>query len=319
MAEGIPGMSALATHLLGSVPKHLNDNDQFLWSQISSLLGAGYGLEEALHTIAPSQALEEVLAKETGDYLHAAEREAFHRVLKDNYILPLSRLLQNVIIPPHGLPIVTSNYDRLIELAAETIGLGVEDMFVGGTIGSLNEKVCRASFIDKYDSRHKVPRRQFRRRIVLYKPHGSLDWHLHRGKPIRVPLGLSLARLIITPGLNKFENGYKSPFDIHRDRANAAIDLAARYLILGYGFNDNHLETHLTPRLKSGRPCLILTKSLTSRTRDLVLECSNVVALEESHEPTQDGTIVHWKGNQWIWPDTKAWNVTDFIESILQP
>jgi hypothetical protein len=59
--------------------------------------------------------------------------------------------------------------------------------------------------------------------------------------------------------LNKFRSGYESPFDKHRERANEEIDRASRFLILGYGFNDDHLETHLKPKLRAGRPTLLIT------------------------------------------------------------
>lgn len=48
--------------------------------------------------------------------------------------------------------------------------------------------------------------------------------------------------------------GYESPFDHHRSRANQEIDRAGRFLVLGYGFNDDHLETHLSPSIKGGKP-----------------------------------------------------------------
>ena len=167
--------------------------------------------------------------------------------------------------PNTGIPVITTNYDRLIEIASEAAGLGVDTMFVGHHIGSMNERECRLSFC-RDASMRKRSRVQFTyaKRVLLLKPHGSLDWFLMNDEPIRCPLPLEMSRLIITPGLNKFRSGYDRPFDRHRERANSEIDKASRFLIIGYGFNDDHLETHLSPQLRNGRPGLILTHSLSN-------------------------------------------------------
>lgn len=120
---------------------------------------------------------------------------------------------------------------------------------------------------------------RYRPRANIFKPHGSLDWYHRDGKPVRYSGDLDLPRLIITPGLNKFRNGYESPFDRHRERANSAIDRASRFLVIGYGFNDDHLETHRTPRIRSGVPTLLLTYGLSDNAVKLVNECHNVIAI----------------------------------------
>ncbi|WP_176555922.1 hypothetical protein [Bacillus cereus] len=69
------------------------------------------------------------------------------------------------------------------------------------------------------------------------------NWYWSNGKPIISAFDLNIERLIITPGANKYRNGYDTPFDIHRVKANSAIDTASKFIIIGYGFNDEHLET----------------------------------------------------------------------------
>ena len=66
-------------------------------------------------------------------------------------------------------------------------------------------------------------------------------------------------------GLDVYKRqGYSVPFDIHRARANEEIDKAQRYIIIGYGFGDDHLETHLMQQLRAGKPALIQTRLLHS-------------------------------------------------------
>lgn len=100
--------------------------------------------------------------------------------------------------------------------------------------------------------------------MIILKPHGCLSWHLINSIPYSLPDYSIEDSLIITPGLNKYREGYSVPFDIHRARANEEIDKAQRYIIIGYGFGDDHLETHLMQQLRAGKPALIQTRLLHS-------------------------------------------------------
>lgn len=97
--------------------------------------------------------------------------------------------------------------------------------------------------------------------MTVLKPHGCLSWHERLGKPYSIPNCTLDDCLIITPGLNKCRKGYSEPFDTHRSRANAAIDQAQRYVKIGYGFGDDHLETHLVRQLKNDKSALILEQN----------------------------------------------------------
>jgi hypothetical protein len=48
--------------------------------------------------------------------------------------LRFARLLKHVLKPTTGVPVVTTNYDRLLEIAAEEAGLGVDTLFVGQSL-----------------------------------------------------------------------------------------------------------------------------------------------------------------------------------------
>ena len=214
---------------------------------------------------------------------------------------------------------MTTNYDRLVEIAAEEAGLGVDTMFVGHFAGALNEKESRLSFCREVTLRGKTVKWGYRHRINVFKPHGSLDWYLREGEPVRYAGDLPSVRLIITPGLNKFRNGYESPFDRHRDRANAAIDRASRFLIIGYGFNDDHLETHLTPRIRSGVPTLLLTHTLSSNAMKLASECDNVVAIQRALVGGTEGTSVFVNKKELQLADLALWELNTFVSEVLEP
>ena len=293
VAEGIPGMAALADHLQQNVPHQLDPGSRPLWEQISEELANGTDLENALLRHSPDPAMEAVIVELTANLILDAEMAVIEKVISGKHTLRFSRLLAHMLKPNTGIPVVTTNYDRLIEVAAEAVGLGVDTIFFGQHVGHLDSKQSQFSLCRGVTQRPKAVHLAYIDHLVILKPHGSLDWYLHNHDPVRCPLPLKHQRLIITPGLNKFRDGYERPFDAHRERANKEIDRAARYLIVGYGFNDDHLQTHLEPQLKSGKPSVLITHSLSAKAKALISQCDGMTAL--SADATCNGTVVTTK------------------------
>jgi len=319
-AEGLPGMSELATYLIAGVGGGLIDGDAKAWASASALI-ATKGLEGALLAAPPTPAVESAIAVAAGKLIAERERTVVSEVFAGTRELRLTRLLPHLVKPSTGLAIVTTNYDRLVEIALEEAGIGVDTMFVGRFAGQLNESESRMSFCRGVAMKpRRVASLQFRHRAIVFKPHGSLDWYARNGRPVFYAGELlDVARLIITPGGNKFRNGYESPFDLHRSRANEAIDRASRFLVLGYGFNDGHLETHLSPCIRGGKPTLMLTRSLSTVARQLALMHANVIALEYAEVGGVAGTTVIIDQKEFFFPYTGMWDVGSFVTEVLEP
>jgi hypothetical protein len=318
-AEGLPGMSELAEHLCATIGPGLAPVDREAWAEILPLIETK-GLEGALQARAPTLALESAISNVTGTLIAERERLVVASVFNGERHLRLTRLLGHMLKPSSGLPIVTTNYDRLVELAVEEAGIGADTMFVGRFVGSLNERESGLSFCRNVTYRKPNVIYQYRPRALIYKPHGSLDWYLRGGKPVCYAGDLPGAtRLIITPGQNKFRNGYESPFDHHRARANYAIDRASRFLFLGYGFNDDHLETHLSPGIRGGKPTLMLARSLTPNAVAMAQSNANVTALEHHVEAGVAGTRLTINNAQQFLPGRALWDVNSFIDEVLEP
>jgi hypothetical protein len=319
-AEGLPGMGELADHLRATAGVGLAGTDAATWDSALALF-ATKGLEGALLAVPPTPAVESAIAAATGKLFGERERAVVTEVFAGTRKLRLTRLLPHLVKPATGLTIVTTNYDRLVEIAAEEADIGADTMFVGRFAGHLNETESRMSFCRGVAMK---PRRtaslQFRHRVIVFKPHGSLDWYSRNGRAVCYAGELpNAARLIITPGHNKFRNGYDSPFDLHRSRANEAIDRAARFLVLGYGFNDDHLETHLSPCIKGGKPTLMLTRSLSTVARQLALRHANVIALEHAEVAGVAGTTVIVEQKEFFFPRVGMWDVDSFVTEVLEP
>jgi hypothetical protein len=318
-AEGLPGMGELADHLCATIGAGLEAADQAAWAEIVPLIKTK-GLEGALQERAPTAALEAAISTVTGSMLAERERLVVASVFNGVRQLRLTRLLGHMLKPSSGLPIVTTNYDRLVEVAVEEAGIGADTMFVGRFAGSLNERESKLSFCRNVTYKKPNVAYHYRPRALICKPHGSLDWYLRGGKPVWYAGDLSDAtRLIITPGQNKFRNGYESPFDHHRAKANDAIDRASRFLFLGYGFNDDHLETHLSPSIKAGKPTLMLSRTLTPNAAAIALANANVTALEHHEEVGVAGTRLTFNKAQQFLPGLALWDVHSFIDEVLEP
>lgn len=315
-AEGVPGMAALGHHLVTHIPASLSPDDTKLWEDIYPLIEKD-GLEAALLKYAPSASLEAAIVQSTGEFIANAEANIISEVFNKSRTLRLTKLIPHLLKPDAGIPIVTTNYDRLAELACEEAGLGVDTMFCGHFAARLEPQDSYWSFCRSVKLVGKNVRYKFAMKANVFKPHGSLDWYHREGNPVRYAGALPLPRLIITPGLNKFRSGYESPFDKHREKANDAIDKARRFLIIGYGFNDDHLETHLTPRIKSGVKTVILTFALSPKARDIALENKNVIAAEFREEAGTSGACFIVDGAEIFYPGVDYWDLDGFVKGVL--
>jgi len=320
VAEGIPGMSDLRDHLLAEVPSRIHGKE-FLpeWQAIKARLEEGADIESALQELPPPPGLEAVIRDLTASLTLDAELKVVTEVISGKKTLRFASLLKHVLKPNTGVPVITTNYDRLLEIASECAGLGADTLFVGRNVGILNPKESSLSFCRDYRKSPKAGQIQllFKRRVIILKPHGSLDWFMFDEEPVFCSYPLDFPRLIITPGVNKYRQGYGRPFDVHRERANREIDRAARVLIIGYGFNDNHLETHLAAQLRSGKPALVLTQTLSQMGRHLVAQSGNATAITADPQQGPGARVTRKKGEHFI-PGPEIWDLGVFVKEILQ-
>lgn len=321
VAEGIPGMSALATHLLANVTPRVPLSSQVLWAAISAELNAGKDLESTLLANPPDVHLEALIVETTTVFLSAAEATVFEEVFAGSRTLRFARLLPHLLKTPRGLPVITTNYDRLIELAAESVGVGVDTLFVGHRAGKLDVEKSRFSHCRSVVTRRVEGRKtatlDFAPHVRVLKPHGSFDWYHGARGPLACAFTLNRPRMIITPGLNKYRGGYDPPFDAHREAANREIDHASRFLIIGYGFNDEHLQTHLEPKLVEGRSAILITRSLSPKAADLIPRSPNLIAL--SAVAGGVGTLATTAAGVFTYPDSEMWDVENLVKEVFTP
>jgi hypothetical protein len=313
-AEGMPDMPALAAHLRATASELSGEAAQ-QWESIESALKANEGLEGALNKHPPSDSLEVWIRKKTCSLILPAEREIIAAVVKGERTLRLTTLLSRVLKPANGLPILTTNYDRLIEVGCEVGGFHVDTTAIGDYAGKFDHiRSCMGSCRGILYRGKAIVLEHFPRAIVL-KPHGSIDWYRSREAALRSSIDLDVERLIITPGLNKYKAGYDIPFDKQRELANNHINQAARFLIIGYGFNDDHLQKHLVKRIGDGVPTLILTRTANERARQLAEKSPQCVCF--ARPDTTAGVTVITNGTLLEANGRDLWDLGVFAKEIL--
>jgi hypothetical protein len=302
-------MADLASALLEQVPLRLSVPDA-AWDTIAQKLIDGVNLEVALSEVSASESLLAVLVAVTAGTITTAEREAINEIVGERRELALATLIPHLAIS-ESATIITTNYDRLVELAVELAGYAVDCAFVGKHLATFDPDAARKALRSEVvgSSRHLTMR--YRPNIAVRKPHGSLDWYARGNELVRCPYPVDLPRLMITPGGTKFLLGYERPFDRHRELANHAIDKAARFLTIGYGFNDPHLQTHLTTRIQAGVPTVILARTLSETARQLSAS-PTVIAIERE----ADGAKMYIDGGT-IETDTSLWSLDTFVKEVL--
>lgn len=314
-AEGLSGMGALSNYLDASLPELLSDQAKLEWSSISADIKDN-GLEAALMTKEPSDELDAAIVTGLVAKLSPEESKVIDDVISGKVELRFSKLIPHLQKSDQGIPIFTTNYDRLLEVACEVAGLHVDSMFDGSTVGFPNAKAARDNLLRSAGLVGKQVRMRRRPHARILKPHGSLDWFDGPTGPIRYGGELSLPRLVVSPGRRKLRKGYDRPFDEHRETMNNLLRNAARLFVIGYGFNDDHLETHLSHLIERGVSTLIITRSLSANAEQIARNNTTVTAIDRIDDQTfrlfKSGKESSVIGNP-------IWDLETFVDEVLRP
>ncbi len=314
VAEGLPSMVNLADELKRNMTSLIETaEDEKKWTQINEYFDKGVGLEQTLHEVEPTKFLEQKIRSLTASYIRGKEEEALKRVILENDSFRLSDYLMRFNIRRNDLTIITTNYDRLIEYSCELVGLRVDNLFVGKYFSKYLPNQSKYSFCVGVKKRKKQNKIEYAPKIRILKPHGCLSWYLINNEPVSAPMMREDNCLIITPGANKYREGYKEPFDSQRAKANDSIDSAEKFIIVGYGFSDDHLETHLRKQISTGKPTLILTHTLSEKANEIVKNFSNVTAF------TYDdfGTKIFYLKEKTMVVKANLWDIREMVKEVF--
>lgn len=316
-AEGIPGMGPLAEHLKNDIPPKLAEIPDPAWDQVVAALDAGDNLEVAMGKAKLQPTTVEAVVAATATLLSVAERKVFERVLAGTAVLPFTVFVKHLFKAGKKFHLITSNYDRLIELATEAAGVGVDCRFFGYLHGRTDPKrssdAHRESYVvGKHSGFRPLPC------LCVHKPHGSLDWFEVDGKIIRCPMEVGRTPIIITPGASKYRESFRWAFDDQRAAGNRAATSATRLMFIGYGFNDDHLEQYLCPGFRLTKPSIIVTKDLSANALKVIKnsEGTDVTALCAVSNTDLRTRIVTSSGEKLV-VDECLWNLESFNKGVI--
>lgn len=315
-AEGLPSMGELAETLISKIPSICSEGDISHWKNLEDLLQAGEALETAINKISLTPTLSKNIIQVTAEAVRKKENIVIFQRLTNKRKLKIEFVLERLSIThPKKVQIVTTNYDRLIEVACEKNGYWVDTGFCGRVSGKFDPQQSIKQGAIGVSQTKKAAKLIYPNLVKLSKPHGSLDWHAGDVGPFYSPLILDGCPLIITPGQHKYREGYELPFDTHIRRSSDAIDKASALLFIGYGFNDDHLQTHLQLQLKKKIPMLILTKDLSPNARKIINTSDKAIALSQNTNEGQ--TTVTMSNVEWNIPSSSLWDIEHFVKEVL--
>lgn len=308
-AHGIPGMPQLRDRLLVTSPPVGAPLDATSWYEFLEKLKTT-DLESALSGVQMPERVTRHIVEATWDFLAPHDVRTLDMVMRDRNSLPLTGLFRHLFQSTHvTIDVVTPNYDRLAEFAADA---GEFCHFTGFSYGHIRHR-----------AKEPIPRirlgKQDARTVNVWKVHGSFDWFADAdgivvGLPVSGQRPNDLVPVIVTPGIEKYRLTHDEPFRSIQQGADAALQSARGYLCVGYGFNDPHVQTKLVERCRSEPvPLVLITKQISTMALEFLRsgKCKKYIAVEEDvagckiYAPDfPDGVVVvgkpYWMLNEFV-------------------
>lgn len=314
-AHDVPGMYSLGQHLRQiDAPATWAAEEANEWRVFCSELDRGTDLESALGKARLSERQTDLVVKRTREFLLPHDQAVFNEVLANRRALPLTALYDHLFRSTHRtLNIVTTNYDRIAEYAADASG---HSHFTGFEYGHLQHRA-------KDSALRICSGNQSLRTVCVWKVHGSLDWFKDDKNQIIAARSCIQTPerhtpLMVTPGVDKYRLTHGEPFRTICACADKALEAAESYFCVGYGFNDEHVQSKLIERCESSStPLLLLTRKVSTTTKEFLSRglCRRFLALEESIDGTL--AISHQNPHGINLPGEKLWQLLPFLERVI--
>lgn len=245
------------------------------------------------------------IKKAIWEIINKADNEVLDKIITNgiNEFSSIKHLIHKFIDPhPKILNIVTTNYDRTLEYIMSYHNIFFTDGFNGRVLSSFNTNLFKKNNI-----------------VNLIKVHGSLNW-FEIDDDIRFLNSCSKenAPQIIAPSKSKYQEAYHRPYRELIQEADKVINEASSFLVIGFGFNDDHLTPMIKKQVKNGVPIVLITKKISKSTFLELEQASKFIFFEEK---TQDLTNVVFKSNNSetetsLELEGNLWKLSNFMEIL---
>lgn len=214
------------------------------------------------------------------------------------------RRLTSFCYDPHPkvMNVVSTNYDRILEYVWGYYGFRYTDGFEQQELSLFDE----SRFQDKGI-------------INLMKVHGSLDWFNVDHEIRKLSTDFAFDPVMIPPGKNKYRTTHHSPYRELMQKSDDAIKKAPSFLVVGFGFNDEHITPLLSKKTKNGTPIVVVTKKVTATTEQQLEKAKKVIYIEADTDLTQSRIRIIENGNTLseTVEEGQFWTLNTFMD-ILQ-
>ena len=281
------GMPALKDHLLkpGTIPDSTDG-----WMPVAEKLRRGVDLETALTGIKPTESLQNEIARHTAAFVARKDTALRDDVLtgKKTWVgEPLLKQLMRGLSPTWPrLPVVTPNYDMLIEYACSKANIPYITGYHGGIIRRQNwpkarERLCRINPVTMGGKRRDTITPISC--VEIMKVHGSInlfrcnsDGAFVESDVWTVDCPADYTPVIAPPGAAKTQEALNF-HDRLFGEALKAIDKAIAFFVIGYGFGDDHIHQKILERVRNHQcPLVVLTLDPSEELDKLVTEGKDV-------------------------------------------
>ncbi|MCI8363618.1 MAG: hypothetical protein HFG34_01515 [Eubacterium sp.] len=268
------------------------------------------GLEAGLVDLSQEESkLVDFIKNSTAKYILKSEENLHDNIIKNNtgFSRLLAYLSGTVTINNKVIDIMTPNYDRIIEIVCDKLGIGVINGFYGSLYGKFDRDLLRHP-TQTYNCTTK-------KWVRLFKPHGSINWINENGNEYLTNDYSELSEKteyieIVTPGSSKYrESMTNNTFRCMREEFNDLLTSPGNYSLLfyGYGFNDDHFDTALMDSFQ--RNVLIIAKDVKGKIIDKALKRKNITVFY--HENDKEYMI--YKAKKYM-IDLPLWDINEFAD-----
>lgn len=248
------------------------------------------------------------IRKVVWDTVNQADRQVYEKLTAGNSddIEPIKNMIEKFRdCHPKVVNIITTNYDRILEYTMAYHTIPFTDGFSGRDFSIFSD----TNF-------------QERDLVNLIKVHGSLNW-FKIANSVRFLSDYSecCESIIICPGKNKYREAYQPPYrDLIHQKADDLIQKASSFLVVGFGFNDEHLTPKIKEKINLGTPLVLATKEVTETCKKEMAQVQKYVFLQKCKE-LENKTLVMIKEGREAEMEEKIidgnyWQLNKFMEVL---
>lgn len=268
--------------LFDSIKNKLNDNYEsnkvYNYDDLINLMSIDKNKIDGLeHFISLLDDYEKFCPQEEISKFHNSKLEIFKEIIdktrykyseKFNHESLINLINNNLVKNNNKLNIITTNYDTLIEEAANNLNYTIFDGFSFSNNPTFDDDLFNWNlFKNTYsiNSNETIIKKNV---INLLKIHGSLSWQQSKDNVIRInkpkteSLTLDNLPLMIFPSSNKYKQSYQNPYFSLFSKFQELMKIPNTLLItVGFSFGDTHITEMINNAIKNNPGfSLLITK-----------------------------------------------------------